>query len=160
MRHTSRAARILAPVVGAACLLLPATAASADPPGNNGTVKIGEVDVDVTNANDPHVECIFELRFFGFDEGQTATITFSIHPPSGSPTELFSETTEISDDPAGGGQDLDAVLEFNGADFGLENFTAHPKQGFHVKLDILTDDGGVKHKVFWLDCEKKHCPKD
>jgi hypothetical protein len=152
------------PLIGAAglILVLPASPASADPPGNNGTVKIGEIDVDEGNANDPHVACRFELRFYNFDQGQTATITFSIHPPSGSPTELFSDNRLISDDPAGGGQDLDAVFVFDGAvDFDLGPFDRQPNQGYHVKLDIDVDGAGQKHKVFWLDCPppKKHeCP--
>lgn len=38
----------------------------ADPPGNNGTVKINAQDgADI--ANDPHVPCDFQLAFFGFD---------------------------------------------------------------------------------------------
>ena len=161
MRHASRAARILAPLVGAACLLMPAAAAWADPPGNNGTTKVGEIEVEVGKANDPHVDCVYEIRFFDFDEGQSARITFSIHPPSGRGTVLLSETVEISDDAAGGGQDEDAVLVYDGADLGLGDFTAHPKQGYHVKLDILSEGvpGGQKHKVFWLTCKEKCPPK-
>lgn len=146
---------LMAPVVGAAGLVLalPASPALADPPGNNGTVKIGELDVD-GNANDPHVACRFELRFFNFDEGQTATITFSIHPPSGQGDVLVSLTNQVI-----GGQDP-VVIPFDGQTFGLFEFDRHPNQGFHVKLDIDVNGAGQKHKVFWLDCKKKKhkCP--
>jgi hypothetical protein len=163
MRHRLRLPALTSGLVSAACLLLllPPSPAAADPPGNNGTVKIGEIDVDEGNANDPHVACDFELRFYNFDEGQTATITFTIHPPSGQDTVLFSDTRVVSDDPAGGGQDLDEIFTFSGTDFGLERFTRQPNQGYHVKLDIVSDGvpGGQKHKVFWLDCpQPPKCP--
>lgn len=126
----------------------------ADPPGNNGTVKINAQDgADI--ANDPHVPCDFQLAFFGFDANQTATITFTIHPPSGSGDVLLSETRTISTDAAAGGKnDVDEVIPYSGTSFGLDRFTAQPQQGFHVKLTIESPGvpGGVKHKVFWLEC--------
>ena len=67
-------------------------------------------------AIDPHLPCDYEIRFFDFDDGQTATITFSIHPPSGRPTVLLSENRVIGDDSAGGGQDEDVVLTYSGLD--------------------------------------------
>jgi hypothetical protein len=159
-RWLSRVA-VASAMVGAATIA-GASVAWADPPGNNGTVKIGEIDVDEGHANVPHVPCDFELRFYNFDENQTATITFTIHPPSGQDTILLEETQIVSDDPAGGGQDLDAVFTYSGTAFGLERFTRQPNQGFHVKLDILSEGvpGGQKHKVFWLDCPppKPPCP--
>ncbi|HEX5598134.1 MAG TPA: LPXTG cell wall anchor domain-containing protein [Micromonosporaceae bacterium] len=151
---------LLSTAAAAACLAIlpPATAVAADPRGNNGTVKIGEVRVDGVDhrdhANHPHVPCDFELRFFNFDKDQTASITFTIHPPSGSGEVLLNEHQVVSDDPAGGGQDLDAVFTYSGNDFGLGRFQQHPKQGYHVKLTIKSDGvpGGVKHKTFWLKC--------
>jgi LPXTG-motif cell wall-anchored protein len=128
-----------------------------DPPGNNGTVKINSQDVDSSEdiSNVPHVPCDFQVEFFGFDEGQTATITFTIHPPSGDGDVLLSETKTISNDPAAGGlNDVDEVFPYSGTTFGLDRFTAQPQQGFHVKLTIESSGvpGGVKHKVFWLQC--------
>jgi len=143
---------LMAPVAGAAGLVLalPASPALADPPGNNGTVKVGEIGAE-GNANDPHVACQFELRFFNFDDGQTATITFRIHPPSGQGDVLFSVDNQLI-----GGQDP-VVIQFDGLDFGLFEFDRHPNQGFHVRLDVDLDGGGQKHKVFWVDCKKpKH----
>lgn len=134
-----------------------ASVAWADPPGNNGTVKINGQGVDSSNdiSNVPHVPCDFQVEFFGFDQGQTATITFTIHPPSGSGNVLLSETRTVSNDAAGGGlNDVDEVFPYSGTTFGLENFTAHPQQGYHVKLTIESAGvpGGKKHKVFWLQC--------
>ena len=58
----------------------------------------------------PHVPCDFQVEFFGFDKGQTATITFTIHPPSGDGDVLLSETQTVSDDSAAGGlNDVDEV---------------------------------------------------
>jgi LPXTG-motif cell wall-anchored protein len=135
-----------------------ASVAWADPPGNNGTVKINGQGVDSSDdiSNVPHVPCDFQVEFFGFDEGQTATITFTIHPPSGNGDVLLSETKTVSHDAAGGGlNDVDEVFPYSGTTFGLENFTAHPQQGYHVKLTIVSDGvpGGKKHKVFWLQCK-------
>jgi LPXTG-motif cell wall-anchored protein len=131
------------------------SAAWADPPGNNGTVKINSQDVDDGISNEPHVPCDFQVEFFGFDEGQTATITFTIHPPSGQGDVLLSETQTVSDDPAAGGlNDVDEVFQYSGTSFGLDRFEAQPQQGFHVKLTVESEGvpGGKKHKVFWLQC--------
>jgi LPXTG-motif cell wall-anchored protein len=155
-RHLARAA--LTAAAATACLALGSPALATDPAGNNGTVKIDNFDVDNHNdpniANRPHVGCDFQVRFFNFDEGQTAKITFTIHPPSGSGAEVTpSETKTISTTPAGGGsKDEDAVLTYHVSDWDLTKYKEHPKQGYHVKLTIESKGvpGGVKHKVFWV----------
>jgi hypothetical protein len=154
-RWLSQAA-VVSAVVGAG-LVAGASVASADPPGNNGTVKINSQGVDSSDdiSNVPHVPCDFQVEFFGFDTGQTATITFTIHPPSGDGDVLLSETETVSDDPAAGGlNDVDNVFPYSGTSFGLDRFTAQPQQGFHVKLTVVSEGlpGGKKHKVFWLTC--------
>ena len=55
---------------GAACLVatIPGQA-SADPPGNNGTVKVDGEEFDDHPDNEPHVGCIFQIDWYGFDEG-------------------------------------------------------------------------------------------
>ena len=130
------------------------SAAPADPPGANGTVKIDGVPLDDGIASEPHVTCEFEVAFFGFDAGETADIVFTVHPPTGQGTELLRVSDAvISDDAAGGGApDPDATFDFSAADLGLDAYTPHPNQGFHVKLTIESDDtpGAGKHKVFWL----------
>ena len=54
------------PVVGAAAtagvvvaLLAGALPSAADPPGNNGTIKIDDVAFDDHPNNEPHVGCVF-----------------------------------------------------------------------------------------------------
>jgi hypothetical protein len=56
--------------------------AGADPPGNNGTVKVDGVDFDDDPNNEPHVESIFQVDWYGFDEGEDlfSHVTFEVHP--------------------------------------------------------------------------------
>jgi hypothetical protein len=148
-----------------------------DPPGNNGTVKISRTDpADDPNydekKNEPMGEdCNFWLRFFDFDEGQLADITFAAHPPTGGkdpitdygapPPGGFNDPgpgVVISDDPAGGGQDEDAVIGYDLTDY-VRDLNRHEKHGYHIKLTTTIKNadgsavpGGVKHKVFWIDC--------
>ena len=42
----------------------------ADPPGNNGTVKVDGVVFDDHPDNEPHVGCVFQIDWYGFDEGE------------------------------------------------------------------------------------------
>ncbi len=131
-------------------------AAKADPRGNNGTVKIDGEAFDDGRGNEPHVGCVFQVDFYGFDAGDTATITFTGKAPTGGGL-LHSETrTLISDDAAGGGQDRDATLTYSVSNqlSELLSVTPHPKQGWHVKLAVDVDSapGGAKQKVFWIDC--------
>lgn len=126
-----------------------------DPPGNNGTVKIerdGPADED--KGNEPIGDgCIIWLEYYGFDQGQTANISFSAQPPSGTGELLTDEAVPISEDEAGGGQDKDAVIGYN-LTSAVQGLEAHPKQGYHIKLrsDSLEAPGGAKQKVFWIKC--------
>lgn len=139
-------------VLPSLALVLPAPAL-ADPPGNNGTVKIDGVPLDDGKGNEPHVGCSFDVRFYGFDAGQTADITFTGHAPTKSGTLLSQQDVAISDDAAGGGNDLDAVLHYTADQLGLPG-TPQAKQGWHVKLAVDVDQapGGAKQKVFWIQC--------
>jgi hypothetical protein len=62
-------------LLAALAIILTASIASADPPGNNGTVKVhsgsGEVEPEVDNMNQPRVTCPFHMHFFFGDAGQT-----------------------------------------------------------------------------------------
>jgi hypothetical protein len=126
-----------------------------DPPGNNGTVKIerdGPADED--KGNEPIGDgCIIWLEYYGFDQGQTADITFTAQPPSGTSVLVADKAVPISDDAAGGGQDRDGVIAYN-LTSAVQGLKAHPKQGYHIKLssDSLQAPGGAKHKVFWIKC--------
>jgi hypothetical protein len=125
-----------------------------NPPGNNGTIKIDGEPWDNHPNNEPHVGCIFEVDFYGFDNGDLwADVTFVGHPPTGGglldvpPRQVF-----IGEDDAGGGTDFDASQQYD-LSSALADVTPHPKQGYHVKLTINADGSqgaDTKHKVFWV----------
>jgi hypothetical protein len=131
--------------------------AGPNPPGNNGTVKVDDIPFDAAPNNEPHVGCVFQVDFYGFDEGDlVADVTFESHPPTGPVQVLLTDEVFIGeDDNAGGGSQagLDAsatyTLDFTG-------IQPHPNQGFHVKLTVHADGSqgaDTKHKVFWVtDC--------
>lgn len=146
---------VLAGGLGALALAaLPLSAAHADPPGNNGTIKIDDRPFDTHPDNEPHVGCRFQVDFYGYDQGALdADVTFRIHPPSGQGTVLLTDTVFIGEDAAGGGTDLDAQRTYNLSGELPGGFTEHPKQGFHVKLTVNAEGSigaDVKHKVFWV----------
>jgi hypothetical protein len=128
--------------------------AAPNPPGNNGTIKIDDTPFDDHPNNEPHVGCVFQVDFYGYDEGDLdAQVTFEAHPPTGPVQVLLTDTVFIGeDDNSGGGSEagLDAsetyTLDFTGIE-------PHPNQGFHVKLTINAEGSqgaDVKHKVFWV----------
>jgi hypothetical protein len=140
-----------------------------DPPGNNGTVKIDQSDQpDEDKGNEPIGDnCLFWLKFYNFDNGQRADITFAAIPPTGGKDPITDKGNGfgqdgpgvlVSDDAATGGQDEDAVVPYNLSAY-LNGIQPHPKQGYHIKLTTTLKNadgsavpGGVKHKVFWLKC--------
>ncbi len=134
---------------------------SKNPPGANGTVKIDGVDFDSHPDNEPHIGCVFEVDFYGFDQGAyQAEVNFQVWPPSGQFRTIDPLERDFSvfvgEDPAGGGTDLDAQMVY---DLNMDVFASerHPQQGFHVKVTVLAPgaDGKIakKSKVFWLeDC--------
>jgi LPXTG-motif cell wall-anchored protein len=135
-------------------MLIGPASAGPNPPGNNGTVKIDDVPFDDAPDNQPHVGCVFQVDFYGFDEGDlVADVTFESHPPTGPVQVLLTDEVFIGeDDNAGGGSQagLDAsatyTLDFTG-------IQPHPNQGFHVKLTVHADGSqgaDTKHKVFWV----------
>ncbi|MFI7607522.1 hypothetical protein ACIBTV_20600 [Micromonospora sp. NPDC049366] len=126
-----------------------------NPPGENGTVKIDGAPFSDRVDNEPHVTCDFELEFFNFDTNQAADITLTTKPPSGKDVVVWSVRNRIiSTDPAGGAEnDHDETIRLSAADLALGGLTPHPKQGYHLKLDVDLVDGkssDAKHKVFWL----------
>ena len=131
-----------------------------DPPGNNGTIKVKKSDPaedpnEKNNANQPHIDgCIVWLSYSGFDQAQTADITFTAHPPSGSGDVLVADkSVAVSPDPAGGGQDQDVVIAYN-LTSAVQNLKHQKNQGYHIKVasDTKEAPGGAKQKVFWIDC--------
>jgi hypothetical protein len=125
-----------------------------NPPGNNGTIKVDGVAFDDHPDNEPHVGCIFQVDFYGFDEGDLfADVTFEVHPPTGNPEVILEDVVFIGeDDNSGGGSEagLDASRTYDLTTV-LQGFEQHPQQGWHVKLTINADGAqgaDVKHKVF------------
>ena len=168
MKHTKlRRWPVLAATASAgvvAAVVASALPSAADPPGNNGTIKIDNVAFDNHPNNEPHVGCVFQVDFYGFDEGDDlyADVTFQAHPPTGNGQVLLTDTVFIGeDDNSGGGSEAghDASATYT-LDFA--GFTPHPQQGFHVKLTINADGShgaDKKHKVFWVeDCPKPPPP--
>jgi hypothetical protein len=146
----------LAVLAGFLGVILLASAALADPPGNNGTVKIEGVDIDSIPDNNPHQGCIFTIEFRGYDKGANFMATYSLdaQPPSGKDINITSGSVFIGEDPAGGANDLDATVVINLDQFPLNNLIEHPQQGFHLKLTVHADGSkgnDTKHKVFWVE---------
>jgi hypothetical protein len=150
---------VAALIVAAGVVLLGGPAsATPNPPGNNGTVKVDRVPFDDHPDNQPHVGCVFQIDFYGFDQGDLdAEVTFEAYPPTLRPGDgsqvLLTDSVFIGeDDNSGGGSEagLDAsetyTLDFAG-------ITPHDVQGFHVKLTVHADGAqgaDTKYKVFWV----------
>jgi hypothetical protein len=153
---------LLTAMLIAAGLAIPQIAgATPNPPGNNGTIKIDDLPFDDLPNNEPHVGCIFQVDFYGFDAGDlNADVTFTAKPPTRRPgggQVLLTDTVFIGeDDNSGGGSTagLDASQTYT---LDLTGITPHPQQGVHVKLTIHADGSkgaDTKHKVFWVTgCE-------
>ena len=132
--------------------------------GNNGTVKIDGVEFDTHPDNEPHVGCIFEVDWYGFDAGVTSDVLFEIRPPSGGKVTLLTASKLLDNDDASGGGSVAGLDGEQQYDLGpyVGAFFEQPQQGFHVKLTINTPEANgsdVKHKVFWVqDCKKSPPP--
>src|SRR5215217_2739635 len=100
--------------------LLGPASATPNPPGNNGTIKIDDTPFDDHPNNEPHVGCVFQVDFYGFDEGDLdATVTFTLVPPTAAADDDDDITVDdlaIGEDPAGGGTDLDATATYDLSD--------------------------------------------
>ncbi|MDQ1746506.1 MAG: hypothetical protein QOD07_769, partial [Frankiaceae bacterium] len=125
-----------------------------NPPGNNGTVFIHDVAGDHSPHNVPHVSCNFYVDFFGFDAGQSVTVSFAGQAPTGKGTALGGTWTGIvsTDDAGGAGNDFDDELAFTADQLGVTSLGAPAHQGYHVKMTVATNEpGGKKSKVFWIE---------
>ena len=134
-------------------------ALAANPPGNNGTVKVDGTDVNKqSNANEPHVGCDFSLEWYGFDANAVSAVTFETQPPTGSRVLLNGVVQLDGDDNSGGGSPagLDGVAFYH-LQFDPTLDHLQPNQGYHVYLTVNTtgsQGSDVKHKVFWVTgCE-------
>ncbi|MGH2550245.1 MAG: hypothetical protein ACRDHN_12695, partial [Thermomicrobiales bacterium] len=133
-------------------------APAANPKGNNGTVKVDGGDFDNSPDNEPHVGCVFQIDFYGFDEGDLyASVTFDVQPPTGNATILQQSGIFIGgddNDMGGSEQGLDASVTFNLTPLLVGVYAPQPNQGFHIKLTVTADGSqgsGTKHKTFWVE---------
>jgi hypothetical protein len=160
-RQAIRLVGLLTALLVASSLTLAQMAGAAtNPPGNNGTVKIHQLPLDSDPHNQPHVDCPFTVSFFGFDQGDVATVTFTAWAPTGKGKHLLTDTVDIgADDNSGGGSsagfdgEKTYALDFDG-------IVPHRQQGFHVKLQVTVTSPNSrtpkfnKYKVFWAQpCE-------
>jgi hypothetical protein len=101
------------------------------------------------------VTCQFWVAFFGFDAGQTLTVSFTGQAPTGAgvPVTVTGATTTFVAPTAasGAGRDFDGDLGFTAGELGLSALGPPAQQGFHLRLTVTTGSGGgFKYKVFWL----------
>ena len=143
----------LAALAGAMAPMAAGQAVQGNPAGNNGTVKIDAIPIeDNAPNNEPHVLCKFDIDFYNYAEDGVAQILLEGQAPSGSGT-IYTKTLNLQKDPAGGGTDWDGQQQVRVSRLDLAGLTAHPIQGYHVKLTVnVTSSIGadVKHKVFWI----------
>lgn len=141
----------------AAAISLCGSPAFADPPGNNGTVKIAAVgDLDRIPNNTPHPGCTFTVQWYGYDKGPdiVSHVTFSSQAPTGDVTLGVTGPSTVfvgGDDASGAGTPtgLDGTATYTLAFTG----GAPAKQGYHVRLVVATPHSlgnDTKSKVFWV----------
>ena len=136
-------------------------AAQADPPGNNGTVKVNDVDFapgQEPPKNDPHVGCTFKVDWYGFDAANaSSTVTFEAQAPTlldADSQVLLTDTVPLDGDPqagAGSPAGLDATRTYT---LDVSGLTPQPEQGYHIKLTIQTpapNGADKKFKVYWVE---------
>jgi hypothetical protein len=140
--------------IGALIVWMAALAApvSADPPGNNGTVKIheGNTENEPIVANDPHV-CTFHLHFFFGDDVQSGDWWITAWPPNGEPSADQGDAVLEGEYDATGGEDRVPDNDtFDATDLGGEG---HYKLFWEGAPAGESGNVNIKHKVFWVDCE-------
>lgn len=141
----------------AGLLLFGSTAFAADPPGNNGTIKIDAQVFDDDPNNEPHVTCPFQIDLYNYDKGDlNATITLLAWDPTQPEREhrvAPDVTLFIGQDAAGGGTDLDASQTYDETSLDFSGIEPQENQGFHVKAIVHAQGAqgaDVKYKVFWV----------
>jgi hypothetical protein len=154
MRSIPKTAAASAAVLAGFAMLGTPGAAIASP-GNNGTVKVAPYgDIDAVPNNTPHVGCVFQLEWYGFDAGVTSKVSFAEQAPTTGVGMAVSGPSDVPlDNDPGKGAGNDG---FDGTATYTLSFTGapHPQQGYHVSLTIDTPESNgatVKHKVFWVE---------
>ncbi len=128
--------------VGATAVAVAATAllapvASADPPGDNGTIKIHDAKTgEELVKNEPHV-CTFYLDAFFFDGRQQAAWEIDTQAPT-TPKDVEADSGSITLDGQGHGRTADISL---------------PDGHYKLTWNFDGEHGKAKQKVFWVDCQ-------
>src|SRR5439155_18304108 len=137
-----RSTGVLGLIAALALLFLAASPAYADPPGNNGTVKIinDQGDSQDDPDNDPHV-CLFHIFGFNFDHSSKGSWHIEAWPPGGGP--LIASQSD-------GRWSADAQGKFDARPVPQPFPNGHYK--LFVKQETPGSPGDDKHKVFWVDC--------
>lgn len=157
MRHRTRALLAI-PILTLALASTAGPVGAANPPGNNGTVKVDKLPLDTLPDNESHPACTFGVDFYGFDEGSlSATATFAVISPTASvDTGVFtSPPVFIGGDPASGagtasGFDATETYDLNQV---LFPYMGADGKGAHVKLTVHADgaaNADTKYKTFWV----------
>ncbi|MDQ4054762.1 MAG: hypothetical protein M3237_18990 [Actinomycetota bacterium] len=148
---TLAAAGVLA--LGAGLATPAAAEPSGDPAGHNGSIKIEYVgDADQTPENNPKQPCTLNVEWYGLDEGDIDShVTFELKSPTPDAELSVDGPTEVAvgEDPAGGGNDLDAAATYT---FAVEDEPG--PQGHHLRVDVRTPGAKsleYKTKVFWVE---------
>jgi LPXTG-motif cell wall-anchored protein len=118
-----------------------ANSAWADPPGNNGTVKIheGATEVEPLRANEPHV-CTFHIHGFNFDANSRGTWRIEGWAPTGGGT--FNGTWGAADAAGNWRAPQSGAMSIPPGHYKLSVWQTTPND----------PPGGAKQKVFWVEC--------
>ena len=168
MLRPSKRALAIASLAALSVASLAAPVGAANPPGNNGTVKVDAKPVDSLPDNESHPSCVFEVDFYGFDQGTLyATATFTLISPTVAVDDDFltSGPVYIGEDAAygagvtgtpGTSDGLDASQEFD-LNNALYSYMGADGKGAHVKLTVHAQgaaNADTKYKTFWVTgCE-------
>lgn len=141
-----RARWLLAGLVAVAALLFAPSAAYADPPGNNGTIKIhdSQEKEPVEMDNEPHPGCVFHIHGFNFDANSSGTWHIDSWPPTGNKTQVMSGTWTAN-----------ASGEWRTAD--ISTLASGHYKAFAKQTKPATP-GDDKQKVFWVKCPPRQAP--
>ena len=104
--------------------------------------------------NTPHVSCVFDIEWYGFDEGAdiVSTVEFTMQAPD-------QRRRAVRDRAVGGLRGRRSSrrrrTDFDGEATYTLGFAGapHPQQGYHVKVTVHTpgsQGADTKHKVFWV----------
>jgi len=131
----------------------PEPSAPPDDPRGSGVVKLDRKPFDDLPNNEPHVGCTFQLDFYNYGEGITATYVFELWPPTGR-EHLASDSIFVGEDPATGGTDLDGSATVDlGPKLLASGAEPHRHNGWHVKVTVNAPGSSGserKQKVFWV----------